>query len=374
MMKITVVGGGNVGTLVAGEFTKKGNEVTIYTRDKSKWSDKITVLDRDTDSEYTYTPYKITEDIKEAVSEAEIVFVTMPAMAIKKFILSCQEYIRPNTWVGFYPGTGGIEFICSELIKKGCVIFGTQRISSVIRLKKYGEYVITSGKRKELFLGTIPQNMVNVVSDKMSELLDIKINALPNYLNVTLIPSNPILHPSRLYSIFKDYEKNMVYENVPMFYENWNDDSSKCLISCDEELHKILDVIKMDTSYIRPLLEHYESTDYKSLTKKICSINSFKGITTPSLKVDGGYIPDFNDRYFTADFPYGLIIIKAFGLICNIMTPNIDKIILWYQNIVGKEYINFSLNTLGKDSYELSLPQLYGINTVLEIEKYYTER
>lgn len=374
MMKITVVGGGNVGTLVAGEFTKKGNEVTIYTRDKSKWSDKITVLDRDTDSEYTYTPYKITEDIKEAVSEAEIVFVTMPAMAIKKFILSCQEYIRPNTWVGFYPGTGGIEFICSELIKKGCVIFGTQRISSVIRLKKYGEYVITSGKRKELFLGTIPQNMVNVVSDKMSELLDIKINALPNYLNVTLIPSNPILHPSRLYSIFKDYEKNMVYENVPMFYENWNDDSSKCLISCDEELHKILDVIKMDTSYIRPLLEHYESTDYKSLTKKICSINSFKGITTPSLKVDGGYIPDFNDRYFTADFPYGLIIIKAFGLICNIMTPNIDKIILWYQNIVGKEYINFSLNTLGRDSYELSLPQLYGINTVLEIEKYYTER
>ena len=374
MMKITVVGGGNVGTLVAGEFTKKGNEVTIYTRDKSKWSDKITVLDRDTDSEYTYTPYKITEDIKEAVSEAEIVFVTMPAMAIKKFILSCHEYIRPNTWVGFYPGTGGIEFICSELIKKGCVIFGTQRISSVIRLKKYGEYVITSGKRKELFLGTIPQNMVNVVSDKMSELLDIKINALPNYLNVTLIPSNPILHPSRLYSIFKDYEKDKVYENVPMFYENWNDDSSKCLISCDEELHKILDVIKMDTSYIRPLLEHYESTDYKSLTKKICSINSFKGITTPSLKVDGGYIPDFNDRYFTADFPYGLIIIKAFGLICNIMTPNIDKIILWYQNIVGKEYINFSLNTLGKDSYELSLPQLYGINTVLEIEKYYTER
>ena len=66
-MNITIVGGGNVATLLAGEFTKKGNNVTIYTRDKSKWQNEITVLDKDTDIEYTYTPYKITENIKESV-------------------------------------------------------------------------------------------------------------------------------------------------------------------------------------------------------------------------------------------------------------------------------------------------------------------
>ena len=44
-MNITVVGGGNVGTLIAGQLTLKGNKVTIYTRDVSKWSNEITILD-----------------------------------------------------------------------------------------------------------------------------------------------------------------------------------------------------------------------------------------------------------------------------------------------------------------------------------------
>ena len=373
-MNITVVGGGNVGTLLAGEFTSKGHKVTIYTRDVTKWSNIITVLDRDTEKEYRYSPYLITDDAKEAVSNADIIFITIPSLAIKKFIMSCYEYIKPSAWVGFYPGTGGIEFVSNELIKRGCVIFGTQRICSVVRLKEYGKYVVTAGKRKELFLGTIPHDKVNMVSATVSELLDIKVNPLPNYLNVTLIPSNPILHPTRLYSIFKGYTAGLVYDNIPLFYEDWNDFASKCLIACDEELHQILEKINIDTSYIRPLLEHYESIDYKSLTNKICSIKSFKGIKTPCVSVAGGYIPDLENRYFTADIPYGLIIIKAFGMICDVKTPNIDKIISWYQKLINKEYINFASNTIGKDGMELSLPQLYGINTILDIEKYYAER
>lgn len=372
-MNITIVGGGNVGTLLAGEFTKKGNKVTIYTRDKSKWKEEITVLDKDTNIEYKYIPYKITENIKEAMESAKIIFITLPPFASKKFILESQEYIKPNTWVGFYPGTGGIEFISSKLIEKGCIIFGTQRISSVVRLKKYGESVVTSGKRKELFLGTIPENKKVDVSKKISELLDIKITPLPNYLNVTLTPSNPILHPSRLYTMFKDYKEGVTYKNIPLFYEDWTDEASKYLIACDNELHQILDKINIDTTYIIPLLDHYESNDYKSLTKKITSIKSFKGITSPCIETKEGYIPDLENRYFTSDFPYGLVIIKAFAMICNVKTPNIDTIISWYQNIVNKEYINISKNILGSDSKELSLPQLYGINDIDDIEKYYTK-
>ena len=373
-MNITIVGGGNVGTLLAGEFTKKGHIVTIYTRDTTLWSKEITVLDKDTDLEYKYTPHKITSDIKEAVENAEIIFITLPAFACKNFILQSEEYIKPNTWVGFYPGTGGIEFISKDLIEKGCIIFGTQRICSVARLKEYGKYVVTSGKRKELFLGAIPYDKTKEISKKVSELLDIKTNPLPNYLNVTLTSSNPLLHPTRLYSIFKDYQDGYVYERIPLFYEEWNDDASEILIKCDEELHQILNIINIDLSYIIPLLKHYESKDSKTLTNKIRSIKSFKGIKTPYIELENGYIPDLSNRYFTADFPYGLVIIKAFAMICDIKTPSIDLIINWYQSIINKEYINLEKNTLGVDSKELSLPQLYGINTIKDIEKYYNKR
>lgn len=373
-MNITILGAGNIGTLVAGELTKRGNKVTIYTRDKSRWKDEITVYDKDTELEYKYKPYKITEDIKEAVCDANIIFVILPAFAIKDVINKAEKYIKKDTLVGFYPGTGGVEFVSKDLIAKGCTIFGTQRVCSVVRLKKYGEYVVTAGKRKEMFLATIPHDKAQEVSKLFEELFEVKTYPLPNYLSVTLTPSNPILHPSRLYNIYKDYKKGKVYDKIPLFYEDWTDNSSKLLIACDEELHNILKKINLDTKDVKPLLEHYESTNYKEMTNKIHSIQSFKGITSPYVEVENGFIPDLDNRYFTADIPYGLVIIKAFALICNVITPSIDMVLEWYQNIMNKEYIDLNNGKLGKDSKDLNLPQLYDIETIEDIENYYSKR
>ncbi len=370
-MKIAVIGAGNVGTLVAGEFTKKGHQVTLYTRDKSKWSDVITVYDRDTDTSYTYSISKITENIEEAVKDADMIFITMPPHAIKPLLEKTIKHIKNGTIIGFYPGTGGMEFICKSLIDKDCIIFGTQRICSVVRLKEYGKYVVTSGKRKDIYLGTIPSSKAKEMSKLFAELFDIATHPLPNYLSVTLTPSNPILHPSRLYSIFKDYENGKEYRCIPKLYEEWTDMASKTLIACDNELHNILKKISLDTTQIRPLLEHYESINYQEMTNKIHSIKSFKGIDTPSVYTGKGYIPDFESRYFMADIPYGLIIIKSFAMICNVKTRNIDKIIRWYQNITNKNYIDLENNTLGKDAQGLTIPQLYGIKTIKEIEDFY---
>lgn len=371
-MNITVVGGGNVGTLIAGLFTQKGHKVTIHTRDKSKWCDEITVFDKDTDTEFTYKPFKITDSIEEAVREAKIIFVVLPAFAISEFIKQAEKFIPDGTWIGYYPGTGGVEFVSGELLKKNCVIFGTQRICSVARLNEYGKSVVTAGKRKNMYISAIPLNHLEEVSKQFDELFDTKTELLPNYLNVTLTPSNPLLHTARLYDLFKDYTIGQVYDRMPLFYGEWTDESSKCLIECDNELHQILNKIPFDTSYIIPLLEHYESTDYKSLTNKITTIPSLATISTPSVKVENGVIPDLNSRYFTADFPYGLVIIKAFGMVCNVNTPCIDKIIDWYQKLIGKQYIDFENNKLGKDSNQLALPQLNSINTVEDIVKFYT--
>lgn len=190
---------------------------------------------------------------------------------------------------------------------------------------------------------------------------------LPNYLNVTLTPSNPILHTSRLYSIFKDYNSKKGYDEPPLFYEEWNNESSEILIKCDNELHNIISKLdEIDLSHIKPLLEHYESHDAISLTNKIKSIRGFKGLTTPSIFENGKYAPDLNSRYFTADFPYGLMIIKAFGIIANTKTPMIDELLRW----IGKNYID-ELGNLAIDSKELTLPQNYGIDSIEKVKKIY---
>lgn len=60
--------------------------------------------------------------------------------------------------------------------------------------------------------------------------------ATVNYLCVTLTPFNAILHTSRLYSMFRDYRKGLIYNENFLFYEGWDDQASQVLFACDDEL------------------------------------------------------------------------------------------------------------------------------------------
>ena len=62
-------------------------------------------------------------------------------------------------------------------------------------------------------------------------------------------------------------------------------------------------------------------------------ISAFKGIGTPSIKVDEGYISDLHSRYFTADFSFGLSIIQQIGFFAGVKTSNIDATMDWYEKI-----------------------------------------
>jgi len=370
-MKITIIGGGNVGTLLCGELAKNGHEIFLYTSSPEKWTGKITVNDNDENETYTVEINKISNNLEECVKDRDIIIVTFPSYVQKDLIKQLEEINLKNTILCFYPGLGGSELRTEKLINNGVTICGPQRIKSVVRLDEYGKSVHSCGKRQLISLGCVPQKNGEKARRIIEEILETKTELLPNYLNVTLTPSNPLLHPARLYGIFKDYSNGKTYDKIPLFYEEWDDFSSDVYIKCDNELHDIIDKLeKIDLSKVIRVLPYYESTDNKSLTRKINSIKGFKGITTPSKKVENGYIPDLSSRYFCADIPYGLLIIKDFGLITNTKTPMIDEILYWYQKLINKEYINEN-GQLGKDTKDLNLPSNFGINTIDKIYEFY---
>ena len=179
--------------------------------------------------------------------------------------------------------------------------------------------------------------------------------------DVTFVNSNPILHTSRLATIFKNYPKTQHYPALPLFYEGWDDESSSLLIEMDNELFEIIDKLKengLEVNEIEPLLKYYESHDAASLTKKLSSITAFKGIGTPSVQnEDGTYSPDLNSRYFTADFPYGLDILLSFGRTIGLKLSHMEKVSSWYHTISGN-----------KDSFSL---EKFGIKSTEDIIKFY---
>ena len=95
------------------------------------------------------------------------------------------------------PGTGGAEFAFNKCIEAGASLFGLQRVPSVARLEKYGKRVRCEGLRHVLHLASIPTSKSKDFAELICFIWDIECIALPNYLSVTLTPSNPILHTTR---------------------------------------------------------------------------------------------------------------------------------------------------------------------------------
>jgi hypothetical protein len=236
--------------------------------------------------------------------------------------------------IALIPGTGGGEWAFRNCILKGATVFGLQRVPSVARLVEYGKTVRATGYRPKLHVAAIPSEKTDECALLVEEIFEITCGRLPNYLSLTLTPSNPILHTTRLRTIFADYEQGKFYKQIPLFYEEWSDESSELLFKCDKEVQDLCHaLVQFDLTGVRSLKEHYESYTPQQLTQKIRSITGFKGLTTPSVKMPLGYVPDLHSRYFVADFSYGLEILVQLADLVSVAVPNMKSTLEWYNNI-----------------------------------------
>ncbi len=350
-MNVTIIGGGNIGTLMAAEMANYGHSVTVYTSKPKAWSNLIQVFDANEGHILTGKLSVVTDSLENAVNNAEIILITFPAQVFQSIAEKLLPLVNSNQIIGVIPGSGGAEFAFSELIKKGCTLFGLQRVHSIARLKEYGKSVYMLGKKAELQIGVIPRRKTEAVADIVSKLFKMPCVCLANYLCVTLTPSNPILHTTRLFAMFEDYEEGTFYDRNFLFYEEWSNKSSEILFACDKELMELCRVIPLELEDdVKSLRIHYESSTPEALTEKIQSINAFKGLTSPMKCVgDGKWIPDFNSRYFTADFGFGLKIILDLCEEFNVNSPSIKKVWQWYINTTNANENYFKLNITKND-------------------------
>lgn len=355
-MKITIVGAGNVGIQFAVHCAEKGHSVTIYGSKPEKISKELTIINENDEVIHQAIIDKATSDVSVAFASADLIFIIMPATLMKVNAMKIEPFAKPGMKICIVPGTGGGECAFAGCIKKGAVLFGVQRVPSVARLVEYGKIVRAVGYRDEMFVASIPHDKTEECCEIIEEIVNIKTSPLPNYLNITLTPSNPILHTSRLKILYGDWHEGIIYKRVPLFYEEWNDETSELLLRCDDEVQELCASLNMfDLSYVKPLRVHYDSPTVEAMTKKISRIAGFKGLTSPAVKVVGGYIPDFDSRYFTADFSYGLAILVQIAEFAGIKVPNLKETLEWYHGLVDR-----------RDEYRFSDYGIYNLEDFLE--------
>lgn len=331
MKKICIIGGGNVGTLLAAEFAKKEFDTWIYTSNPQKWNDEITVYDNNEQKIFSVKGIHISNDLALSVNNAFQIWIVLPSFMFNSISRELDNIVTSNQTIVCVPGSGGAEFAFKNLIDKGCVLCGLQRVHSIARLKEYGKSVYVLGRKPSVQIGTIPALKAKEEATVISDLLDMPCEIMPNYLTITLTPSNPILHTTRLFSMFKDYHTDVFFDHNILFYEEWTNDSSVIMIKCDEELQELCRSFKeLNLSGVKPLTVHYESDTPEKMTNKISHIPAFKGLTSPMIETENGWIPDFSSRYFTADFSFGLKVLIDIARVMKIKTPTMTMVWNWF--------------------------------------------
>ena len=334
-MKICICGGGNLGHVVAGFVAaQKKYDVCILTQHPEQWSQQLTI-EAPEGTTFSGHLYGIFKDARQAVSEADIILLCLPGYAIRNTLLQIKDYLRPDAAVGSVVSSTGFFFEALNNLPASQPLFGFQRVPFISRIIEYGHRARLMGYKDSLNMAVEHAKDPEQLRDVLADMLQTPIQLLCSYYEASLSNSNPLLHPSRLYSLWKDWHEGDIASRVPLFYEEWTDEAAQLYIDMDCELQALLEQLPVRKGSIATVLDYYESTDAPSLARKLRSIEAFKGIKAPMKAVKGGFVPDFQSRYFTEDFPYGLAIVHRLCHEKGISSPTIDKIYAW-----GMKWVN----------------------------------
>ena len=333
MKRICICGGGSLGHVIAGYLSaKKDVEVNILTQRPQLWKQELHISTPEDDTLHGRL-HIISDNPEEVLHRADIVLLCLLGYAIKSELIKIKPYVNEHTYVGSVFSSTGFFFEAMELFEGDVPLWGFQRVPFIARTNVYGESAHLLGYKNSHNIA------IERCEDKegfraiIEELFDAPVRLLNNYYEASFTNSNPILHPSRLYTLFKDWNKEVYYDRQFLFYEEWTDEASELLIVLDRELFSLLSRLPVAPSFLTPILPYYESTDAASLTYKIRSINSFKGIVTPMIHSDKGWQPDLNSRYFQEDFMYGLRYIYQEAHRLGVVVPTIDEVYHWGKDM-----------------------------------------
>lgn len=331
MKTITICGGGSLGHVVAGWLSARNHAiVNILTGRPEKWQNNIVV---DTPDELILNGniLKISNRAEDVIPESDVVLLCLPGYMIAKQLEVIKPFLNPSTYVGSVFSSTGFFFEALNILGNEQPLWGFQRVPFISRVNEYGKSAHLLGYKNShnIAIENVSNSKKVEFTIMLQDWFERPINVLHNYFEASLTNSNPLLHTSRLYTMFGNENEGKIFDRMIYFYEEWTEVAADLYIKMDEEFFRLLRVLPVSEGYLPRALDYYESHDAKSLAAKLSSIQGFKGITSPMKQIDGGWVADFESRYFTEDFPYGLKYIWQLAHEKGVECPNIDRVYEW---------------------------------------------
>ena len=317
-MNVFVYGGGNIAHSLAAKISQT-QPVTVITRRPTSWTRRLSFEQGGKTVESRFD-VSATEDAR-AVSATELIFVALPQFAIEETLDRIVPYLNAGSTVAFVPAPARIVRYAELLASRGINVVGFQRVPYISRIVEYGRAVRISDDRDVYRIVVSDSSLTYAWNEWCPLWFGGRAEYLSSFLTLAFSNSNPLLHPSRLVVLFKDW-RNKTFPDNPPFYGEWTDESSELYISADSEMREVMSryPIDMQRDY-ESVLDHYCVKTACELTVKLRSIPSFRTILSPMLRTVDGWVPDFSSRYFTEDVQFGLAELLQFAETVGVQVP-----------------------------------------------------
>lgn len=206
------------------------------------WSHDFKTIDLE-GKEYPAKLNIITDKPEEVIPESDIILIALPGFAIKEELKKIAPYVKTSSVIGCMFGGSGFFIAVQQVLGKDIKAFALQRVPFTGRPIEYGHSGRLKGYKpylKVAFLN-MSQEMRNGIVEMLHDWYKTPVLPLSHWLEATLSNSNPLLHPCRMYIMFKDWTPDKIYGKIPYMYNtDWDDESSQCWVDCDNELREVI--------------------------------------------------------------------------------------------------------------------------------------
>jgi len=329
--KITVIGGGNGGFATAADLKVRGFDVTLFEFPEFKQSIQeimelgginLEVLESTGLKGGFAKLDKITVDMEEALADADVIFVIVPAFGQDNVARNCAPYLKDNQLIVLEPGNfgGSISFF-NELKQAGCnknVIIAETDCMIYATRKKDATTTWIRGYKQGMGLSAFPSINTDIALEKIRKIYP-TITKRNNVLETGMSNPNTIAHvPIMLFNLGMIDNKM----DVLMYHTAFSKSIGKIVAKLDEDR---LSVNKSNVVDLKPMSE-------------VCNTwYAYQGAGGDTLQESNATNPiyawsklpkDINHRYITEDVPYGLIpmceFLEKFGGECSHIKAVLD--------------------------------------------------
>ena len=296
----------------------------------------------------------VSGDPDATLADADVVIITVPAQARPALLHAIAGSLPTHkpVYVGAIPGFCGFDWLAEKALaaRPNAVIWGMKDVPHTAYALQPGVSVTMGGAKSTLYVGTHERESGparQALLAYLQRLYAAPVELLAHYLEITLTPGNPIMHPSVVYGLIGPYAQ---WHDKP-FAEPlcwWTDCpalGAYFLERCDEESQLLCKAVEqrlgVDMSSVQPLrqeiVEAYQAQirDPRTMLSVLRSNQAYDSILAPMVKTADGYVIDKENRAFHEDVAFGLAVLVEMGRRLELKLPYIEEIFNWNVAYMG---------------------------------------